>query len=139
MFYFHLILAAFLLDPSLLPADEAPLPEKALCVVCALKNGESEFEKIKAIILEKSTYNVAKVAKLLAITPKHMTNNIIRNIDEFKRHMKWFRTVFIKGHPKYAAGGNSQGDFRRFTPDLTLNKFLQIPPFVHSAFLSLAA
>ena len=55
-----------------------------------------EFEKIKAIILEKSTYNVAKVAKLLSITPKHMTNNIIRNIDEFKRHMKWFRTVFIK-------------------------------------------
>ncbi|SVD90141.1 uncharacterized protein METZ01_LOCUS442995, partial [marine metagenome] len=29
MLYFHLILAAFLLDPSLLPADEAPLPEKA--------------------------------------------------------------------------------------------------------------
>ena len=55
-----------------------------------------EFEKIKAIILEKSTYNVAKVAKLLSITPKHMTNNIIRNLDEFKRHMKWFRTVFIK-------------------------------------------
>ena len=25
-----------------------------------------------------------------------MTNNIIRNLDEFKRHMKWFRTVFIK-------------------------------------------
>ena len=55
-----------------------------------------EFEKIKAIILEKSTYNVAKVAKLLAITPKHMTNNIIRNLDEFKRHMKWFRAVLIK-------------------------------------------
>ena len=48
MLYFHLILAAFLLDPSLLPADEAPLPEKALCVVCALKDGESEFEKVKA-------------------------------------------------------------------------------------------
>ena len=46
--------------------------------------------------MEKSTYNVAKVAKLLSITPKHMTNNIIRNLDEFKRHMKWFRTVFIK-------------------------------------------
>ena len=55
-----------------------------------------EFEKIKAIILEKSTYNVAKVAKMLSITPKHMTNNIIRNLDEFKRHMKWFRSVFIK-------------------------------------------
>ena len=55
-----------------------------------------EFEKIKAIILEKSTYNVAKVAKMLSITPKHMTNNIIRNLDEFKRHMNWFRSVFIK-------------------------------------------
>ena len=55
-----------------------------------------EFEKIKAIILEKTTYNVAKVAKMLAITPKHMTNNIIRNLDEFKRHMKWFRSVIIK-------------------------------------------
>ena len=55
-----------------------------------------EFEKIKAIILEKSTYNVAKVAKMLGITPKHMTNNIIRNLDEFKRHMKWFRSVILK-------------------------------------------
>ena len=55
-----------------------------------------EFEKIKSIILEKSTYNVAKVAKMLSITPKHMTNNIIRNIDEYKRHMKWFRSVFMK-------------------------------------------
>jgi peroxiredoxin len=48
LFYFHLILATFLLAPSLLPADEAPLPEKALCVVCALKSGESEFEKVNA-------------------------------------------------------------------------------------------
>jgi hypothetical protein len=55
-----------------------------------------EFEKIKAIILEKTTYNVAKVAKMLAITPKHMTNNIIRNLDEFKRHMKWFRSILLK-------------------------------------------
>ena len=55
-----------------------------------------EFEKIKAIILEKSTYNVAKVAKMLSITPKHMTNNIIRNLDEFKRHMKWFRSIKLK-------------------------------------------
>ena len=55
-----------------------------------------EFEKIKAIILEKTTYNVAKVAKMLSITPKHMTNNIIRNLDEFKRHMKWFRSIMIK-------------------------------------------
>ena len=55
-----------------------------------------EFEKIKGIILEKTTYNVAKVAKMLSITPKHMTNNIIRNVEEFKRHMKWFRSVILK-------------------------------------------
>jgi len=48
LFYFHSILATFLLAPSLLPAYEAPLPEKALCVVCALKSGESEFEKVNA-------------------------------------------------------------------------------------------
>ena len=47
MFYF-LFFAALLLGPSLLPAEEEARPKKALCVVCALKEGETEFEKVKA-------------------------------------------------------------------------------------------
>jgi thiol-disulfide isomerase/thioredoxin len=47
--YFHLLLAVVFLHPSLLPAQEAEaVPEKALCVVCALNDGEKEFEKVKA-------------------------------------------------------------------------------------------
>ncbi|NKB71658.1 MAG: redoxin domain-containing protein [Candidatus Latescibacteria bacterium] len=45
---FHLLVAVLLLSPSLLPAQEEPRPEKALCLVCALKDGETEFEKVKA-------------------------------------------------------------------------------------------
>lgn len=48
MSYFYLFCAVFFLSPSLLIAQEKALPEKALCVVCALKGGEDEPEKVRA-------------------------------------------------------------------------------------------
>jgi thiol-disulfide isomerase/thioredoxin len=46
---FCLLFAALLLSPSLGLAEEKAIhPPKALCVVCALKGGETEFEKVKA-------------------------------------------------------------------------------------------
>ena len=54
-----------------------------------------EFEKIKAYILQQTTHTVAHVAKIINITPKHMTNNVIRNIERSRKMMRWFKTVFI--------------------------------------------
>ena len=48
MAIFRLLIAALLLGPSLLHAEQTPMPEKALCAVCAVKDGETEFEKVKA-------------------------------------------------------------------------------------------
>lgn len=55
-----------------------------------------EFEKVKSIILCKSEYNLAKVAKILTITPKHQSKNILQNIDKFITNMKWFRAIFFE-------------------------------------------
>jgi len=46
--YFRLLYVALLLGPLRLSAQEDARPERALCVVCALKDGETEFEKVKA-------------------------------------------------------------------------------------------
>ena len=54
-----------------------------------------EFEKVKAIILEETAYNTAKVAKLMGITPKHLTNNIIRNLQTYLSNMNWFRSITL--------------------------------------------
>ena len=55
-----------------------------------------EFEKIKSIILSNSTYNLAKVAKILTITPKHQSKNILQNTEKFLTNMKWFRNIFFE-------------------------------------------
>lgn len=55
-----------------------------------------EFEKVKAIMLERSIYNTSKVAKLLSVTPKHMTNNIITSEPEYMRNLKWFKSIHIQ-------------------------------------------
>ena len=70
-----------------------------------------EFEKIKAIILEKnSKYGIAGVAKLLTnlekckkcgfthmgISPKHQSVNIMKNTGKFLNNMKWFRSLIFK-------------------------------------------
>lgn len=48
MLHLFLLCAALMLGPSLLSAQQDTRPEKALCVVCALKDGETDFEKVKA-------------------------------------------------------------------------------------------
>lgn len=63
-----------------------------------------EFEKVKAIMLERAVYNTAKVAKLLSVTPKHMTNNIMTSNDEYMKNQKWFKTVFITLPKDYKKG-----------------------------------
>ncbi len=55
-----------------------------------------EFEKVKSIILCRSTYNLAKVAKILTITPKHQSKNILQNTDKFLTNMKWFRELIFE-------------------------------------------
>ena len=70
-----------------------------------------EFEKLKAIILEKnSRFGIAGVAKLLTnlekckkcgfthmgISPKHMSVNIMNNVNGFLSNMKWFRSLFFE-------------------------------------------
>ena len=54
-----------------------------------------EFEKIKAFVLQLTTHTVAHVAKLLSITPKHMTNSVIRNEPQYAKILKWFKSVFL--------------------------------------------
>ena len=55
-----------------------------------------EFEKVKSIILSETTYNLAKVAKILSITPKHQSHNIISNLPTYLSNMKWFRSLFFE-------------------------------------------
>jgi len=54
-----------------------------------------EFEKIKAFVLQLTTHTVAHVAKIINITPKHMTNSIIRNIQKYEKILKWFKSVYL--------------------------------------------
>ena len=54
-----------------------------------------EFEKIKAFVLQLTTHTVAHVAKLLSITPKHMTNSVIRNSPQYEKILKWFKSVYL--------------------------------------------
>ena len=54
-----------------------------------------EFEKIKSIILCE-TYNLAKVAKMLSITPKHQSHNILVNLEKYLSNMKWFRSLVFE-------------------------------------------
>ena len=54
-----------------------------------------EFEKLMAYILEETTYNVAKVAKLIGITPKHMTNNVTPEVKKMLEDFNWFKTLTV--------------------------------------------
>ena len=54
-----------------------------------------EFEKLMAYILEETTYNVAKVAKLIGITPKHMTNNVTPEVKKMIDEFNWFKTLTV--------------------------------------------
>ena len=54
-----------------------------------------EFEKLMAYILEETTYNVAKVAKLIGITPKHLTNNVNPEMKKIIDEFNWFKTLTV--------------------------------------------
>ncbi len=60
------------------------------------RNKIGAFEKLKALLLVETTFLVAKVAKLLAITPKHATNNIVKNKEGYIRDMRWFKQIHLK-------------------------------------------
>jgi len=69
-------------------------------IIHADKNSDArqkvgEFEKIKAFVLQLTTHTVAHVAKLLSITPKHMTNSVIRNQPQYEKILKWFKSVYL--------------------------------------------
>lgn len=62
-----------------------------------LRNKALEFKKIKALLLEKIEFNIAKVANLIHISPKHMSANIMKNEQsELMDKMKWFDVIDVK-------------------------------------------
>jgi hypothetical protein len=54
-----------------------------------------QFEKVMAYILEETTYNTAKVAKLINITPKHLTNNVTPDVKKILDEFNWFKVLSI--------------------------------------------
>jgi len=67
----------------------------ALTKMADFRNKVGPFEKIMAKVLIDTTYNIAAVAKLLSISPKHATNNIVKQ-DHYEK-LKWFRCCFKCG------------------------------------------
>lgn len=62
-----------------------------------LRNKARDFKKIKALLLEKIEYNIAKVAQLIHITPKHMSANIMKGEQtELLEKTKWFDVIDVK-------------------------------------------
>src|SRR3990167_7703753 len=78
-----------------------------------LRQRVGEWEKLKALLLEKCQFNIAKVAKILTplcvrcghsgITPKHMSANIMKKEQpEIMKHLDWFRSITISlGNKKF--------------------------------------
>ena len=85
-----------------------------------------EFEKLMAYILEETTYNTAKVAKLIGITPKHLTNNVTPEVKKAIEDFNWFKTLTVE-LPKDMKKGDMLGidiadwyDHMRVRKDLAL-------------------
>ena len=55
-----------------------------------------QFEKLMAYILEETTYNTAKVAKLINITPKHLTNNVQPEVKKILDEFDWFKVFSVE-------------------------------------------
>jgi len=55
-----------------------------------------EFEKLKSIMLWKAGHIHSHIAKILAITPKHLSHNILKNMDGYIKTLKWFGTIKLK-------------------------------------------
>ena len=87
MSYFYLLCAVFFLSPALLIAQDKTLPEKALCVVCALKSGENELEKVRAHSEHEGEtyYFCSGVAKKNLM----QTQRVMRRQDFRARHPLW--------------------------------------------------
>jgi len=62
----------------------------ALTKMADFRNKVGPFEKIMAKVLIDTTYNIAKVAKILNISPKHATNNIVKQ-DHYAK-LAWFKS-----------------------------------------------
>ena len=71
-----------------------------------LRQRVGEWEKLKALLLEKTQFNIAKVAKILTppcvkcghsgITPKHMSFNIMkREQPKIMQHLDWFKSITV--------------------------------------------
>lgn len=62
-----------------------------------LRNKARDWKKIKALLLEKIEFNIAKVAQLIHISPKHMSANIMKNEqEELMQKAKWFDVIDLK-------------------------------------------
>jgi hypothetical protein len=88
------------------------------------RNKIGEFEKLKAILLEKTTFNLAKVAKMLRITPKHLSKNIIRNMDQYMANLKWFRSLVFTAGKDYKKGDQIAVDLTDWYQQQLENKVL---------------
>jgi hypothetical protein len=88
------------------------------------RNKIGEFEKLKAILLEKTTFNLAKVAKMLRITPKHLSKNIIRNMDQYMANLKWFRSLVFSAPKDYKKGDKITVDLTDWYSQQLENKVL---------------
>ncbi len=66
----------------------------------------TDWEKLKAHILDVSTYNISKVAKMLRITDKQATKTIKdeRRKKEIVDNVRWFETIQIKAPRKLKKG-----------------------------------
>jgi len=60
------------------------------------RNKIGEFEKLKAIMLWRAGHIHSHIAKVLAITPKHMSHNILKNVDSYMKILAWFGTIDLK-------------------------------------------
>lgn len=60
------------------------------------RNKIGEFEKLKMIMLWRAGHVHSHIAKVLKITPKHMSHNILKNREGYIKTLEWFGTVELK-------------------------------------------
>ncbi len=56
----------------------------------------SEWEKVKAQLLLRTTYNISKVANMLQISDKHATNAIKSKQLEIENNIRWFPKISLR-------------------------------------------
>ena len=83
-----------------------------------------EFEKLKAIMLWKAGHIHSHIAKVLSITPKHMSHNILKNMDQYINTLKWFGTITLKCK---LCKGNTIWDLSDWYEEQVARKSLDLP------------